>query len=112
MSRLTGTPQPVEVQRPVTDFELEAFRCQIVDLLERHRREHFPRLDREEVTVKRGRKYARLFHDTSIYCFVDMTTGDILKAETWKKPAKHPRGNIHNDNPLECCGPYGVAYLR
>jgi hypothetical protein len=108
----TGEPQDVEVIREVTPFDLEAFRCLLVDFLERHRAEHFPRLDPDPVTVKRGRKYSRIFKGSSIYCFVVMATGEILKPESWRKPAKHVRGSIHNKEPLKCCGPYGVAYLR
>ena len=40
-----------------------------------------------------------------------LDSGDILRPEGLKKPAKHVRGNIFNEDPLECCGPYGVAYL-
>lgn len=104
--------QPVEIRRPVTPFDLEAFRCLLVDMFERHRRENFARLDAEKVTVRRGRKYARFFHGSTIYCFVEMATGDILMPEGLKRPAKHARGNIHNADPLACCGPYGVAYLK
>lgn len=34
----------------------------------------------------------------SAHCFVDLTNGDILKADGWKKPAKGKRGSIFNDN--------------
>lgn len=108
----TGQVQDVETQREVTPFDLEAFRCELVAMFERHRAERFPNLDPEPVTVKRGRRYTRIFHGSSVYCFIEMATGDILKAETWRKPAKHARGNLHNRDPLGCCGPYGVAYLR
>ena len=111
-SYITGQVQDIETQREVTAFDLEAFRCQLVDLFERHRKEHFPGLPSDPVTVKRGRRYARIFHGSGIYCFVEMATGDILKPETWRKAAKHARGNLHNREPLGCCGPYGVAYLK
>lgn len=60
----------------------------------------------------------------SVYCFVaaadghnrtlgSWKQGDIFKPASYKAPAKTPRGNIFNDdNGLDCCGPYGVAYLR
>jgi hypothetical protein len=28
------------------------------------------------------------------YCFIDKTTGDVLKAASWKAPAKGVRSNI------------------
>lgn len=112
MSWTTGTPQAVEVQRTVEPFDLEVFRTQVAVLLRDHRNEKFPNLPLDAVTVKQGRKYARLFKGSSVYCFVALDTGNILKAESVKKPAKHARGNIFNEDPLACCGPYGVAYLR
>jgi hypothetical protein len=60
---------------------------------------------------------------TSIYCFVasedcytkflgHVKCGDVLKAASYKKPAKHARGNIFDDdNGLKNVGPYGPAYL-
>ena len=112
MSNYTGAVQDVETQRPVTGFDLESFRCQLVAFFEQHHVDHFPTLSRDPVTLRQGRKYTRFFKGTSIYCFVEMTTGDILKPASLKKVAKHSRGSIHNQDPLKCCGPYGVAYLR
>jgi len=51
-------------------------------------------------TVKFGRKYAKIIaRDTnnsggSVWGFVNMENGDLLKAASWKAPAKHARGNI------------------
>lgn len=33
----------------------------------------------------------------SVYCFVDLSNGDILKSAGWKAPAKGKRGSIWND---------------
>ena len=48
------------------------------------------------LTVKFGRKYAKLLANNggSAWGFVDMATGDLLKAAGWSAPAKHARGNI------------------
>ena len=68
------------------------------------------------ITTEPGKRYARIVYTTngarSSYGFVDMQSGDILKSDGWKKPAKHARGNINSEKPLSCCGPYGIAYLR
>lgn len=66
--------------------------------------------------VRFGRKYARVFMERaegsrSVYCFVDRKTGDVLKAASWKAPAKHARGNIYAADPLAGVGQYGAAYL-
>lgn len=52
--------------------------------------------------VENGLKFARIVTNAhgsrSVYCFVDLSNGDILKAEGWKKPAKGKRGSIWNEN--------------
>jgi len=48
----------------------------------------------------------------SVYCFIDKTNGDVLKAAGWKAPAKHARGNIFDDDPAKGLGPFGAKYLR
>jgi hypothetical protein len=80
--------------------------------------ERFPALDKPTLTVdKGGRKYLRIVRNErgqgrSVHCFVEKETGNILKAAGWSAPAKHARGNIYNENPAKCMGPYGAAYLR
>lgn len=71
------------------------------------------------LTPEAGRRYVRVVRTEergparSVHCFVDTKTGDVLKADGWKAPAKHARGNIFNpDNGLGLMGPYGPAYLR
>lgn len=67
----------------------------------------------EKITVRKGRRYMKVCRGGSVYAFVDTTNGDVLKPASWKAPAKHARGNIFaDDNGLNCCGPYSVAYLR
>ncbi|UPT95459.1 hypothetical protein J4G48_0040610 [Bradyrhizobium barranii subsp. apii] len=55
----------------------------------------------------------RILRDRSAFAFVDKATGDVLKAASWSKPAKHARGNVFDThNGLAKIGPYGPAYLR
>lgn len=76
--------------------------------------------DAPKITTQPGAKYIRLVigdeqrgHQPSCYAFLDYQ-GNIYKSESWKKPAKHVRGNIFNEN--FDIGPafteYGVVYLR
>jgi len=55
------------------------------------------------LSLEPGRRYIRVVRDTgdrrSAHCFIDTTTGDVLKADSWKKPAPSPRGNIFTDQP-------------
>jgi hypothetical protein len=77
---------------------------------------NFPSLGRELITVERGKRYAKLVRgegiDRCVYCFVDLTNGDILKAATWKAPAKHARGNILAVDPISAVNAHGANYLR
>ena len=61
-----------------------------------------------KIAERRGTRYVKLWnHETrnetgesrcnSIHSFVEIATGDILKPEGTKKPAKHARGNIYED---------------
>lgn len=55
-----------------------------------------------------GRKYARIVKRErnrdgvpsggSVYCFIDLSNGDILKAAGWAAPAKGARGSILNSD--------------
>jgi hypothetical protein len=69
------------------------------------------------ITTVCGNRYAKIIksyseRNLSVYGFIDLSNGDLLKAASWAKPAKHARGNIFAPDPLAGCGPYGLAYLR
>lgn len=64
-----------------------------------------------------GKRYVRIVRrdvgQGSAHAFIDLTNGDVLKPEGWKKPAKHARGNLFDEKKgLGAMGPYGPAYLR
>ena len=53
------------------------------------------------VTFEKGRKFLRVVtaygqHNRSCWGFVDVATGEIFKAASWKAPAKGPRGNLYD----------------
>ena len=66
-----------------------------------------------EVKVENGRKYARVIVGDSVHTFVNKTTGEILKAASYKAPAKNGvRGSIFaEDFGMSAVGPYGALYL-
>lgn len=47
----------------------------------------------------------------SVFAFIEIASGDVLKAASWNAPAKHARGNIFADDPLKGTTPYGPEYL-
>lgn len=71
-----------------------------------------------QLRVKKGKKNAKIIvteqgRDKSVYCFVDMNTGDVLKAASWSAPAKGARGNIYDENNgLTRMSAYGAGYNR
>lgn len=72
------------------------------------------------LTVERGSRYIKLnrtndggLGQMSVHVFVDRRNGDVLKAASFKAPAKHARGNIFDDhNGLNRMSVYGAEYLR
>ena len=50
------------------------------------------------VSFETGKKYIRVVRDIygqrSVLAFIEITTGDIYKAASWKAPAKNARGNL------------------
>ena len=48
----------------------------------------------------------------SVFCFIERETGDILKAASWKAPAKGVRGNLATVD-MSKVDPYGSwLYIR
>lgn len=80
---------------------------------------NFPKIGHDIFRVRTGSRYMKVTTSRvpsehgSVFCFVDKTSGDVLKPAGWSGPAKHARGNIFDDNNgLGSIGPYGPAYLR
>lgn len=73
----------------------------------------------ELLQVEVGNKYIRLWKGSSCWGFISrvdgdlkgapVKKGDLLKAATWKAPAKHARGNIVEGTAR--WGVYGPEYL-
>lgn len=75
-------------------------------------------------TLEPGRKYIKVVREEvwdnnigkvskSVHAFIEVSTGDIYKAASWKAPAKNgARFNVVNDNAnlIAACDPYG-GYL-
>lgn len=51
-----------------------------------------------------------IYGQSSVYCFVDFE-GNIYKAATWSRPAKHVRGHVDNLNTRDL-GKYSPRYLK
>lgn len=105
----------------VTTKDLDAFLARAQSVVDKHMATLFPNLPSEKLSYSVGKKYARFVRSIagvpngggSAYCFIDMNTGDVLKPDGWKRPAKHARGNLFDaNNGMLHIGPYGPAYLK
>lgn len=66
-----------------------------------------------QIHPEAGRRFLKFTVGNRVYCFVDMTNGDVLKAESWRKPAMHARSNVHDaDFGLSGVNEYGGIYLK
>ena len=73
----------------------------------------FTHVETPEVRVEPGRKYARVVVGDSVHTFVRIADGAILKAGSYRAPAKNgERGSIYaEDFGMSVIGPYGALYL-
>lgn len=101
------------------------FHMALAKKVEAHYKAKFPELTIPSFIIEHGKTYAKVIKvsggQSSVHCFIalrDVDTktikceaGDILKAATWKAPAKHPRGSVFCEDPTEGVGVYGADYL-
>jgi hypothetical protein len=70
------------------------------------------------IEAMEGQRYVRIVSSTSpssrnAWGFVDRTTGNIMKADGWKRPAPQKRGSIFEPADWKkWIGPHGPAYLK
>lgn len=102
----------VDANTPELKSFIEGAQSIITDYFEKN----FPILDVPTLEHNNGRRYyrvERIDNQRSVHAFIDRTNGDVLKAASWKAPAKHARGNIFDENNgLSSMGPHGPAYLK
>jgi len=90
--------------------KFNSFLASVVELLNKHQKHvnYF-----QNIEVKDGKRYKKIIVGFGVWCFVDKTTGDVLKAASFSTPAKHARGNIFDaHNGVEHITVYGPKYLR
>lgn len=83
---------------PITDEQIEAFRVKLDEV----NREHYKDMKIPNyyggIEAIKGRKNVKYAITTggsrSVVCFVELETGNVLKAASWASPAKGVRGHI------------------
>lgn len=100
----------------VTQSDLDRWLAAAQAVSDAYTAKNFSDLRNDVLSIEPGRKYAKVVRESygsrHAFCFIDLATGDILKAASWRAPAKHPRGNIFAPNPTAGIGSYGADYLR
>lgn len=86
-----------------TAADLEAFAQRCEQRASSYYAKMYPNLNPPTISVDSGgRKYKRIVSNNGtqrmIVCFIHAENGDVLKAATWKAPAKHARGNIFSEH--------------
>jgi hypothetical protein len=111
----------IYLQEDSKDFSkaLDVFIKGAQKMIDDNYKKNYPNLKPDILSVKPGKKYIKIIQKgqsaqhESVWAFIDKETGDILKAASWKTPAKHARGNIFDkNNGLGFVTAYGPAYLR
>lgn len=73
-----------------------------------------PTLGVPDLTAERGSKYVRIVKSgggsRSVFCFVRIADGAVLKAASWKAPAKGERGSIYVKAGQDAVNSYGAHY--
>ena len=93
-----------------------------IDEVNKKRSEHYSNIGmakESDLVIEIGNKFIRLWQGTSCWGFISrvegdlkgspIKKGDLLKAASWKSPAKHARGNIMDGSAKY--GVYGPEYL-
>jgi hypothetical protein len=94
-----------------------------IEKVNKERKEYYDKINlsskEPDLIVEVGNKFIRLWQGTSCWGFISrvdgdlkgapIKKGDLLKAATWKAPAKHARGNIIDGTARY--GVYGPEYL-
>lgn len=105
----------------MSDFKtkLASFVVGCNKIYDEHMNAQFPNNPRQTIEHRGGRKYAKIVSvnsdgvSSSVFCFVNTENGDVLKAASWKAPAKGARGNIYDSaNGLARITSYGPEYNR
>jgi hypothetical protein len=100
------------------DFEtaLAAFIANSQEKVNVYFKTNYPRLAVPTLIVMPGVKNVRIVRNEEVsrsaWAFIDKSTGDILKAASWKVPAKHSRGNIYQPESWVTVTSHGPAYLK
>jgi hypothetical protein len=94
--------------------ELPRFLALCQDIVDTHYREKWPKLEPPTLELQILHKNIRIYEPNGgAFCFVDAQNGDVLKPDTYRRPAKHARGSIFSEDTYGLgIEHHGARYLR
>ena len=118
LSKTTPTPKKPSTNGLSFDKAMDSLLVKIQEAYDNWSRFNTKTLD---LKLKPGRKFIKVVEGTRVWGFVakvdgihkglPMLKGDILKAATWRAPAKHSRGSIFDKDMHESFSWTGPNYL-
>lgn len=110
---MTKIPEPTVNIKPAVMKELPNWIARVNEMRKDYYEQQNITSQFRPVTVGKGRKYLKILSGSSIYCFVRVADGAILKAATWAAPAlNHIRGYIFEKDVTKAVDIYGAVYME
>ena len=91
----------------ITETQLNDFLAKAQEVVDRDYDKFMPKprhVNGPILVIEKGKRYAKIVatddrrDQRSVWGFIDLTNGDVLKAASWKAPAKNfARGNLADD---------------
>lgn len=110
------------IHQPVDASAIDRFMDWLKEMSRKYYEQHYPNLDIPAFRADWGKRNIRIVHLNregekygSVYCFVEIETGKIMKAGSYKapEPKRYERGNVNNPETWEDnCHVHGVRYLN
>jgi hypothetical protein len=100
--------------KPTFERSLSKFKEHAQGVIDNYYKTNFPKQTPPTLHYSDGEKYIRVTRvdaggkTGSAHAFIDKATGDVLKPDGYKRPAKGARGNIHTGD--FGVGPHGANY--
>ena len=105
------TPEQIKIFMAAADAAIrKPYYAELDAKWQQHHGENYAAPLRAEYGAKNARIVSETAGQPSVYCFVRLEDGAILKSASWKTPAKGVRGWIHKG--LAGLTPNGAAYAR
>ena len=109
---------PNKVTETTKEFNeaLNKFVTGAQNMIDANYAKNFPNVEKPTLEIQCGVKNVKIVNVKrsiveSVYCFVEIETGNVLKAAGFKVPAKGARGSIYSpQNGLEGVDVYGAIY--